>query len=135
MDSCPFCRIVAGDGDAHVLLETEETTAFLDANPAVTGHTLVVPNEHHVELFAEAPTTVGDVFRSVRRVVRAMNRTLAPDGVSVFYTTGDLAGRVTHAHVHLLPRYLDDDIHLALARAELDDAAAASLASEIRAAV
>lgn len=132
MDSCPFCRIVAGEGDAHTVLETEATTAFLDANPAVTGHTLVVPNAHHVELFAGDPAIVGDVFRSVQRVVRAMNRTLDPDGVSVFYTTGDLAGRVTHAHVHLLPRDVDDDVHLALARAELDDVAAASLAARIR---
>lgn len=133
MESCPFCRIVVGEGDAHLLLETENTTAFLDANPAVTGHALVVPNAHQVELFADDPAVVGDVFRSVQRVVRATNLALDPDGVSVFYTTGDLAGRVRHAHVHLLPRHVDDEIHLALARADLDEADASELASRIRA--
>lgn len=135
MEPCPFCRLVAGELDAHLVLETGETTAFLDANPAVAGHTLVVPNAHRVELFAGDPAAVGDVFRSVQRVVRAMDRTLDPDGISVFYTTGDMAGRVTHAHVHLLPRHVDDDIHLALARDELEDAAATELAADLRAAL
>lgn len=133
METCPFCRIVAGDEDAHLLLETDRTTAFLDANPAVPGHTLIVPNEHRAHLFEGDPALVGDVFQSVQRVVRAMTRTLDPDGVSLFYTTGDLAGHVTHAHVHLLPRHVDDEIHLALARSDLDEADASELAGSIRA--
>lgn len=135
MENCPFCRIVAGDGDAHLLLETERTTAFLDENPAVDGHTLVVPNEHHDHLFAADTALVGDLFQSVHRLARAMKRTLDPDGVSLFYTSGDLAGQVTHAHVHLLPRYTDDEVRLALARTELDPAAASSLAASIRAGI
>lgn len=132
MENCPFCRIISGAGDAHVLLETERTTAFLDANPAVRGHTLVVPNAHHDFLFTDDAPLATDVFQAVQRVALAMKATLDPDGVSVFYTSGDLAGQVTHAHVHLLPRYADDDVHLALARDVLDDEDAAGLAERIR---
>lgn len=133
MHDCTFCRIVAGERPAHVLLETERTTAFLDANPAVRGHSLVVPIKHHDLLFADDPALVADVFGAAHRVVTAMKRTLDPDGISLFYTSGELAGEVTHAHVHLLPRYVDDDVHLALARGELYDADASELAANIRA--
>lgn len=135
MENCPFCRIIGGDEDAHLLLETDRTTAFLDENPAIRGHVLVVPNDHRAHLFAGDPALVGDVFQSVQRVVQAMNRTLEPDGVSLFYTSGDLTGQVRHAHVHLLPRDVDDDIHLALARGNLDEAAASTLAASIRAVI
>lgn len=135
METCSFCRIIEGDEDAHLLLETERTTAFLDENPAAGGHTLVVPNEHHDFLFTDDAALVSDVFVAAQRVVTAMKRTLDPDGVSLFYTSGGLAGQVTHAHVHLVPRYVDDDIHLALARLDLDDAEASRLAASIRAEV
>lgn len=133
MENCPFCRITAGEGDAHLLLETERTTAFLDENPAARGHTLVVPHEHRDFLFVDDAAAASDVFVTAQRVVQAMKRTLDPDGVSLFYTSGELAGQVTHAHVHLVPRYVDDDIHLALARGDLDDTEASRLAASIRA--
>lgn len=124
MVECAFCAIAAGDRTAHVLSETEHAVAFLDENPAVEGHALVVPKPHVEELLtADEAVTLG-VFRTVQAVTNALASTLEPDGMSVFYTSGGLVGQVTHAHVHLLPRYADDDIAVALARQPLPTAAA-----------
>lgn len=106
--------------------------AFLDRNPAVRGHTLVVPTEHRESLFAPADATPTAVFEAASDVATALDETLGIDGVSVFYTTGDLVGQVTHAHVNLLPRRIDDDITIALARDSLDDEAATRLAASVR---
>lgn len=132
MEGCEFCQIVDGERNAHFLYENERTAAFLDRNPAIQGHSLVVPKTHHEFLFTEDEARVSAVFETVRTVARAMNQTLDPDGVSLFYTSAELVGRVTHAHVHVLPRYVDDDIHLALSRDSLDTTDAASLAQWIR---
>lgn len=132
MDECVFCEIVRGEQDAYILHETERTTAFLDDNPAVHGHTLVVPKPHHEFLLTDDESLVTDVFETVRTVALALNETLDPDGVSLFYTSAELVGHVTHAHVHLLPRYTDDDIRLALARNPLDDEAAARLVARVQ---
>lgn len=132
MASCPFCEIVDGRRTGHVLYEDDRTVAFLDGNPAVPGHALVAPRDHREYLFTEDELLSAGVFRTVRTVVRAMNRALEPDGVSVFYTSAGLVGSVTHAHVHLVPRSVDDDIHIALAREPLDDADAERLAGLIR---
>lgn len=132
MEKCKFCQIVTGERDAYILYENERTAAFLDSNPAIQGHTLVVPKTHHEFLFTDNESISTAVFETVRTVARAMSRTLEPDGVSLFYTSAELVGHITHAHVHLVPRYADDDIHLALPRESLNGRGAARLAGEIR---
>lgn len=131
MDECTFCRIVGGDEPAFILYENDMTTTFLDGNPAIQGHSLVIPNSHQAYLFTAEESIAMSVFQTVRILARALEETFEIEGVSVFYTTPDLVGDVTHAHVHLLPRYADDQIRLALSRKPLGDDAD-RIAREIR---
>jgi len=132
MEDCAFCRIVRGEADAHRVYEDGETVAFLDADPAVRGHTLVVPKAHHASLFAPGEDAATGVFAAARVVAGAIESTLDPDGFSLFHTSGDLVGSVDHAHVHLVPRYRDDGIHVGLTRHPLPEDEGARLASRIR---
>ncbi|WP_121741918.1 HIT family protein [Natronorubrum halophilum] len=131
-DECEFCRIVAGDRSAHVLYEDDRTIAFLDANPAVRGHSLVVPRVHEQELLAVDEAMSAAVFDSVQTVANALEAVLDPDGFSVFHTSGPLVGTVDHAHVHLLPRTVDDDVSLSLFRDRLEPDDASALATRVR---
>ncbi|MCA1701120.1 MAG: HIT domain-containing protein [Actinobacteria bacterium] len=47
---CLFCRIVAGDLPAAVVHEDDRTVAFMDINPSVRGHVLVIPRAHSTDL-------------------------------------------------------------------------------------
>jgi len=132
MEGCPYCEIVTDESDAHILADTNSTVAFLDRNPATPGHTLVVPRRHCEFLFKGENPPSRSVFETVERLVEAMNSTLTPDGVSTFYTSGPLVGNVSHAHVHVIPRYEDDSIHLSLTRDRLEDDEGAELARRIR---
>ncbi|MFB6220638.1 MAG: HIT family protein [Halolamina sp.] len=145
MVACTFCEIIAGGREAYVLYEDDRTVAFLDANPAVEGHTLVAPKDHRAELLAagETAATHADateqpgaaasaVFETVETVSTRLREYLHPDGFSVFYTTETLVGTVTHAHVHLLPRTDGDDVSLALDRRPLDEERASALAAAVR---
>ncbi|SIS12073.1 HIT family protein [Natronorubrum thiooxidans] len=129
---CEFCRIVAGDQPVHVLYEDEQTCAFLDRNPAVTGHTLVVPRSHEEDVLTIDDPTASAVFETVRTVAQALETALEPDGFSVFHTSGPLVGAVDHAHVHLVPRSEADDVALSLSREQLTDDEATQLANRIR---
>ncbi|MXV61707.1 HIT domain-containing protein [Natronorubrum sp. JWXQ-INN-674] len=131
-DNCEFCRIIAGDRPAHILYEDDRTVAFLDRNPAVTGHTLVVPRVHEEEILLIDDSTSAAVFETVRTVTNALEATLEPDGFSVFHTSGPLVGTVDHAHVHLVPRSVEDDVTVSLARTELDPDEATELATRVR---
>ena len=132
-EDCPFCAIVAGDRPAHVLYEDDRTLAFLDENPAADGHALVIPKAHCEEIVTAPDEDTAAVFETVSTVADGIDATLEPDGFSVFHTSGPLVGSISHAHVHVVPRYPDDGIGLSLVRHELDDDRGARLAEQIAA--
>jgi len=131
-DDCKFCRIAMGEDAAATVSGDDRVIAFLDRQPATTGHTLVVPKQHESELFELDDRTTMAVFRAVKRIKTAIDDSFDPIGVSVFYTTGSIVGTVDHAHVHLVPRFEDDDVMIALSRDRLDEAAGDRLASRVR---
>lgn len=132
MADCPFCQIIGGDRTASIIVEDDHTISFLDGQPATHGHTLVAPKKHLEFLFRGDDPIPRAVLQSVNVIARGIDRTLEPDGISLFYTSGRLVGRVSHAHVHVVPRYEDDDIHVDLRRDYLDDDHADDLVGRIR---
>ncbi|MFB6290668.1 MAG: HIT family protein [Candidatus Bipolaricaulia bacterium] len=110
MADCVFCDIVEGEIDAHVIFENDGAVAFLDANPVVDGHTVVVPKSH-VERFSELPDEVtGELFSAVKEVNRGILTGCEADGANVGLNDGKAAGQaIPHTHVHVIPRYFDDD--------------------------
>ncbi|MFB6303754.1 MAG: HIT family protein [Haloferacaceae archaeon] len=107
---CVFCRIVAGTASARFVRETETTIAFLDANPLAPGHTLVIPKGHHERIADLDRELATDVFGEVHELVPRIERAVDADGVTVGVNDGDAAGQeVPHVHVHLVPRFEDDD--------------------------
>lgn len=131
MDSCPFCEIAAGDGEAHLIHEDDRTVAFLDNRPVATGHVLVAPRAHRTSI-EDDETVYSAVFETIQMVTGAMTDTLDPDGVSLFYTTGDLIGTVEHAHVHVVPRYEGDAVSLRLDRGTLSAGEGLQVADTLR---
>ncbi len=130
MVDCEFCAIVAGETEANILHQDDRSLAFLDKNPAVEGHSLIVPKDHRAELLEG--DDAGAVFETVQVVSDRLDEHLQPEGFSIFYTTETLIGTVRHAHVHLLPRRDDDDVSLALQREPLDPEEASTLAAAVR---
>lgn len=132
---CEFCRIAAGESDAHRLHETDDVVAFLDVNPAVEGHALVAPKRHVEDLVTAESDLSVSVFRSARTVAAGLETVLDVDGYTVVHTSGSLIGSVEHAHIHLLPRTENDRVSFRLVRRDLDDQEASALAERVREAV
>lgn len=122
-DDCPFCAILGGEFDAHVVHETDDAMAFLDLNPVSRGHTLVVPKAHAERLDdLDAATTEG-LFTTVRDVVERLEDGLDPEGVNVLQNNGEAAGQeVDHVHVHVIPRHGDDGLDITFDQGDLEDA-------------
>ncbi len=108
MESCLFCRIVAGAIPAHLVHEDEGAVAFLDAFPAARPHVLVVPRAHAATLLELDDDAAAALFRTVKHVQRRIADVFHPLGFNVGWNHGPAAGQhVFHLHVHLLPRYAD----------------------------
>lgn len=129
---CPFCAIVAGEGAASVVHEDERTVAFMDLNPATEGHTLVIPTGHAAGLSDLDPSVGGRLFEVGMQVASAARAELAPDGINFFLADGAAAGQeVFHVHLHVVPRYEDDDVQFLAEQSTADRAALDAVADRL----
>ena len=106
---CIFCRIVAGDLPAHVVLSTDDVVAFLDTRPVFPGHVLVVPRTHYDTLMDLPASELEPLFAAVQRVSRAIETGLEADGVFVGINNR-VSQSVPHLHVHAIPRRRKDGL-------------------------
>ena len=108
-DDCTFCRIIAGEVPAHLVLEDDDFVAFLDARPVFKGHTLLVPREHVVTL-PELPPRLRDGFLSqAQRLAAAMVDGLGAQG-SFVAMNNTVSQSVPHLHCHVVPRTKGDGL-------------------------
>lgn len=104
---CIFCKIIKGEIPSYKVYEDENALAFLDINPVKDGHLLVTPKTH-VEWMHEADDkTIFDAFNASKKLMDTMVRKLPCDFVQVSVVGKD----VPHFHIHLIPRYHNDDLH------------------------
>lgn len=103
--SCIFCKIAAGEIPSEKVVENERAFAFLDINPLVRGHVLVVPKRHYVRL-AEMPADDANALMELaQQVLRRVEKGLGAPGATVGVNDGRAAGQeVPHVHVHVVPR-------------------------------
>ncbi len=103
MTDCLFCRVVAGEVPADVVLETERALAFRDIGPQAPTHVLVVPRDHHADVAAVVvadPSLMGEVMAAAVAVARQEGLS---GGYRLVANTGDDGGQsVHHLHVHVL---------------------------------
>jgi len=97
MRECVFCRIVKGEVPAHKIYEDGRYVAFLDINPFVEGHTLVIPKKHYRWVWEVAD--IGAYFQVVQRIANHYQKALSDD----FVTSIIWGEEVPHAHVQILP--------------------------------
>ncbi len=103
---CLFCRIARGDLPAHKVHEDDHILAFLDLHPIRSGHTLVIPKDHHV-WFEDLPQDLATrVTTCAQHLARAMKRLYGVERVALFFT----GIHVPHAHAHVVPMHHVHDV-------------------------
>ena len=109
MADCLFCRVVAGDVPAHVVLDDGSTLAFLDNRPLFPGHCLLVPREHHETLTDLPEELVAPLFSASRRLALAVETAMGAAG-SFVAMNNRVSQSVPHLHVHVVPRRPKDGL-------------------------
>lgn len=110
-DGCPFCAIASG-ADREVVLVAEATdwVAFFPPDPATRGHTLLIPRDHAEDFWALDDELSAVLAQAAGLLGRAIRHGLQPEGLNLVTSAGAAAEQtVMHVHLHLLPRWEDDD--------------------------
>ena len=133
VSDCIFCKIVAGEIPASKVYEDDHFLAFLDISQVTPGHTLVIPKRHARNLLEMTPDETADLFNIVSRVTKKVESATQPQGMNIISNMEEIAGQsVFHTHVHILPRYSqEDDLKIDFIAHEPDFAHLAQLAKEI----
>lgn len=109
---CIFCKIVAGEIPASKVYEDDKCLAFLDINPMMLGHTLLIP-KRHAEFLTDIPQKdYAAIFSGIQKVVTGILKGLRVDGANVLQSNGKAAGQaVPHVHFHIVPRKRGDGLN------------------------
>jgi len=102
-----FTKIINREIPAHIVAEDERYIAFLDINPLVLGHTLVVPKQEVDFLFDLDDDTVAGINVFAKKVAHAIKKAVPCRRVGVAV----IGLEVPHAHVHLIPMNTMNDIN------------------------
>ncbi|WP_049493592.1 HIT family protein [Streptococcus constellatus] len=133
MEDCIFCKIIAGEIPSSKVYEDEQVLAFLDISQVTPGHTLVVPKEHFRNMLEMDREAASQLFACIPTIARKVMKATDAKGMNIINNNEVIAGQtVFHTHVHLAPRYTeDDDLNVTFVAHEPDFPALAALAEKI----
>lgn len=100
-----FTKIIAGEIPCHKVYEDDRVFAFLDINPLVEGHTLVIPKEPAASLDALSDESAAAIGRVLPRLCRAVIKATGVEDYNVLQNNGRAAHQaVFHVHFHIIPK-------------------------------
>jgi len=119
---CIFCKIANGEIPSAALYEDDEFKVILDLGPLTKGHALILPKAHTANIYEAPDELVGKAFCLAKKMAKRMKSALGCDGVNIIQNNGEAAGQtVFHLHIHLIPRYKDQENCIIWKQGELTD--------------
>lgn len=123
-----FSKIIAGEIPSYKCAEDEKHYAFLDINPVVKGHTLVVPKREVDYLFDLTDEELAELTVFAKRVAAAIKTAYPCRKVGMAV----LGLEVNHAHIHLIPLQSECDMDFRKDKLQLPAAEMQTIADNIR---
>lgn len=121
--NCIFCKIANGEIPSRTIYEDDDFRVIMDLAPATKGHSLILPKEHYKNIYEIADDTAAKVLPLAKKMATLMTEKLGADGFNIVQNNNEVAGQtVFHFHVHLIPRYNDDNQSLVMKPQEMTDA-------------
>ena len=102
-----FTKIIRGEIPCYKIAEDERYFAFLDINPLMAGHTLVVPKTETDYIFDLNDNDLSGMMLFAKKVAMGIEKAIpcARIGVAI------LGLEVPHAHIHLVPMNTMSDLN------------------------
>jgi histidine triad (HIT) family protein len=126
-----FSKIISGEIPAHKVAETADFLAFLDINPLVEGHVLVIPKKEVDYIFDIDDETYAGLMIFAKIVAEGVKKAIPCKKVGVSV----IGLEVPHAHVHLIPMNAVSDMNFSREKLNPSTEQLAETAQKIRAAL
>jgi histidine triad (HIT) family protein len=123
-----FTRIVQGEIPCYKIAENENFLAFLDVNPLVKGHTLVIPKQEQDYLFDLEDDSFVGLHLFAKDVAVQLKKHIACKRIGVAV----IGLEVPHAHIHLIPLNEMDDMNFNRKKLSLSPEELTTIADELK---
>ena len=123
-----FTRIVQGEIPCYKIAENENFLAFLDVNPLVKGHTLVIPKQEQDYLFDLEDDSFVGLHLFAKDVAVQLKKHIACKRIGVAV----IGLEVPHAHIHLIPLNEMDDMNFNRKKLTLSPEELTTIADELK---
>ena len=108
-NDCIFCKIVKKEIPCSKIYEDDDVLAFLDIAPVNSGHALIIPKKHFVNIYETPEKILIEMMKAVKKISHAIKDGLLADGINVKKNNDPAAGQdVFHSHIHIIPRIAND---------------------------
>lgn len=132
-ENCIFCKIANGEIPAATLYEDDDFRVILDLGPASKGHALILPKEHYADLYELDDAVAAKVLVLAKKMITTLTDVLKCDGYNLVQNNGEAAGQtVRHFHLHLIPRYQNDQVGLTWKPGSLSEADKEEILSKLK---
>ena len=122
-----FSKIAAGEIPSYKCAENDKFYAFLDINPLVEGHTLVIPRREVDYIFDIDDEELAEYQLFAKKVAQAIKRAFPCKKVAQVV----LGLEVPHAHIHLIPMNSEADVDFRREKLKLTEEQFKAIASKI----
>lgn len=102
-----FTKIIKREIPGNIIAEDERYIAFLDINPLVLGHTLVVPKLEVDYIYDLDDDTIAGINVFAKKVALAIKTAVSCKRIGIAV----IGLEVPHAHIHLVPMNRTDDLN------------------------
>lgn len=123
-----FTRIINREIPGYIVAEDDRYIAFLDINPLVVGHTLVVPKDEVDFIFDLDDNTLSGLNVFAKKVAHGIRKAIPCKRVGVAV----IGLEVPHTHIHLVPMNSMDDLNFTRAKLKPSAEVLAAAAEKIR---
>ena len=123
-----FSKIAAGEIPSYKCAENEKFYAFLDINPLVKGHTLVIPRREVDYIFDMDDDELAEFQVFAKKVAKAVKAAFPCKKVAEVV----LGLEVPHAHIHLIPMQSEQDVDFRREKLKLSEEEFKEIAAKIR---
>lgn len=131
-NDCIFCKITNGEIPSITIYEDELFRVILDRGPASKGHALIIPKEHYEDIYDLSEELTAKAFVLAKKLTEKMTKALACDGFNIMQNNKEASGQtVFHFHIHLIPRYLNDDAKLGWTVHDITDEEMKNIAKQL----
>jgi uncharacterized HIT-like protein MJ0866 len=117
---CLFCKIIEGSIPSKTIYEDELVKVFLDINPNTNGHCLIIPKKHIVTVKEVDSILTTHILEVEKKIYDLLKEKLNIKGLTIVQNN-ELGQEVKHYHVHLIPRYENDNWNINFNQESLKD--------------